>query len=213
MGWGWWVFLGVIAAIAWWLWRASNGHVGALARGVASGISGRAPAPTAEAVRSYADAIDKERRWVLLALDDPRRPPEGVPDPTYRRVAGEALLAMQDGAARFEVRSTGRYRTHGFRVSIPIVAGVRYHIGDQRVRAQSALQQVDAGRLLVTDRAIVFEGAQGNERLTWGQVADVEILIDGFRISRRSGSPRIYAVQFPDPRFAGAIEAMLERTA
>jgi hypothetical protein len=109
-----------------------------------------------------------------------------------------------------EMRSTGRFRTGGASISIPIVKGVRYRIGSGTIRTQKEWQATAQGRLLVTDRALVFEGGDKNERVTWTQVANVELLIDGLIIHKRSGSPRTYVTVSPDPRFSAVVELMLE---
>jgi hypothetical protein len=111
-----------------------------------------------------------------------------------------------------EMKSSGRYRTGGASVSIPIMKGVRYRVGSGSIRTEKTLQATDHGRLLVTDKAIVFEGGGRNERITWVQVADVELMLDGFRIAKRSGPPRLYRVGAPDPKFAAVVEVMLART-
>jgi hypothetical protein len=41
-------------------------------------------------------------------------------------------------------------------------------------------------------------------------VANVELLIDGLIIHKRSGSPRTYVTVSPDPRFSAVVELMLE---
>lgn len=57
------------------------------------------------------------------------------------------------------------------------------------------------------------QAREKNERITWTQVADEELLIDGFTISKPSGPPRTYQVASPDPKFAAVVELMLSRTA
>jgi hypothetical protein len=129
----------------------------------------------------------------------------------YRPVTSENLLAIQDRAARMEMKSTGRYKTGRISVSIPIVKGVRYRIGSGSVHAKKSWNVTARGRLLVTDKAIVFEGGDKNERINWTQVANVELMSDGFIITKRSGPQRTYQVASPDPKFAAMIELMLAR--
>jgi len=60
---------------------------------------------------------------------------------------------------------------------------------------------------------IVFEGVEKNERITWTQVANVELLLDGFTISKRSCWPCSYQVGAPDATFGAVVDLMLARTA
>jgi hypothetical protein len=80
------------------------------------------------------------------------------------------------------------------------------------VRLAEKEQRVTAtGQLIVTDMAVAFEGDAKNERLTWRQVADVELLADGAKITKRSGPPRVYAFTRLDPKFAAVLLAMSKR--
>jgi len=160
----------------------------------------------------YIDAIETERQQMIKGEGRASLPIIDASTEGYRPVGKENLCAVQYGATRMEMKSTGRYRTNGASISIPIVKGVRYRVGSGTIRGEKTWQATDTGRLLVTDKAIVFEGDAKNERITWGQVADVELLKDGFSIAKRSGPPRTYAVDEPSPKFAAVIELMLART-
>lgn len=162
---------------------------------------------------AYSAEIDAVRQSLLTSSETASIPVLNAADYGYRPVAKENLLAVQNGATRMEMKSTGRYKTGGTSVSIPIVKGVRYRVGSGNIRTEKSWQATAHGRLLVTDKAVVFEGGAKNERITWTQVADVELLIDGFTISKRSEPPRTYQVAFPDPKFAAVVELMLSRTA
>jgi hypothetical protein len=139
-----------------------------------------------ERTNAYSTEIETFKQGLLTSTSTASLPVLQAADHGYRPVANENLLAVQDGATRMEMRSTGRYKTGGASVSIPIMKGVRYR---------------------------VFEGGAKNERITWTQVANVELLLDGFTIAKRSGPPRTYQVDSPDPKFAAVVELMLARTA
>lgn len=164
-------------------------------------------------IAAYSAQIDSIKQSFLASSNTASMPVLSAADFGYRPVAKENLLAVQDGATRMEMKSTGRYRTGGTSISIPIVKGVRYRVGSGRIRTEKSWQATARGRLLVTDKAIVFEGGKKNERLTWAQVANVELLLDGFTIAKRSGPPRTYQVGTPDAKFAAVVEIMLARTA
>lgn len=161
----------------------------------------------------YSSRIDAVKQSFLTGSDTASLPVLSAGDFGYRPVGKENLLAIQDGAVRMEMKSTGSYRTGGTSVSIPIVKGVRYRVGSGRVYSEKSWRATARGRLLVTDKAVIFEGDEKNERITWSQVANVEVLLDGFTISKRSGPPRTYQVFNPDPKFSAMLELMLLRTA
>jgi hypothetical protein len=78
--------------------------------------------------------------------------------------------------------------------------------------AEKAQQVAATGQLIVTDKAVVFEGDARNERLTWRQVADVGPLENGVMISRRTGKPRVYVFTKTEPRFSAVLWIMSHRT-
>ena len=166
----------------------------------------------AEQSAAYTAQIETAKRSLLTGSETASLPVLKVSDVGYRPVAKENLLAVQDGATRMELKSTGRYKTGGTSISIPIMKGIRYRVGSGSIRTEKSWQATANGRLLVTDKAVVFEGGDRNERITWTQIADVELLIDGFTIAKRSGPPRTYQVDSPDPKFAAVLELMLSRT-
>ncbi|KAF0116363.1 MAG: hypothetical protein FD150_533 [Rhodobacteraceae bacterium] len=165
-----------------------------------------------ERTNLYSAEIETFKQSLLTGSNTASLPVLQTSDYGYRPVASENLLAVQDGATRMEMKSTGRYKTGGASVSIPIMKGVRYRVGSGTIRTEKSWQATAHGRLLVTDKAIVFEGGAKNERITWTQVANVELLLDGFTIAKRSGPPRTYQVDTPNPKFAAVIELMLART-
>lgn len=161
---------------------------------------------------AYSNDIESAKRALLTSSNSASLPVLKASDVGYRPVAKENLLAIQNGATRMEMKSTGRYRTGGTSVSIPIMKGVRYRVGSGSIRTEKSWQATARGRLLVTDKAVVFESGDRNERITWTQIANVELLIDGFTIAKRSGPPRTYQVSSPSPEFAAVLELMLART-
>jgi len=165
-----------------------------------------------EQSNAYSSEVESAKQTLLTSSNSASLPVLKASDVGYRPVAKENLLAVQDGATRMEMKSTGRYKTGGTSVSIPIMKGVRYRVGSGSIRTEKSWQATARGRLLVTDKAVVFEGGDRNERITWTQIANVELLLDGFTIAKRSGPPRTYLVNSPDPKFAAVLELMLSRT-
>lgn len=160
----------------------------------------------------YLDAVDVARQSMVVGENRVSLPVLEASSIGYRPVGKEVVVNVQNDAVRMENKSTGRYSTNGASVSIPVVKGVRFRVGAGSIRGEKSWQATDTGRLILTDKAIVFEGSAKNERITWGQVSDVELLSDGFKVSKRTGPPRFYVTTRPDPQFAAALEFLLART-
>ena len=163
--------------------------------------------------KEYDAAIAQERSALLTGPSSASLP---VIEPSavgYRPVGGEKLIAIHDGISRMEFKSTGRYRSHGSSVSIPIVKGVRYRVGNTSVRAVKEWQATAIGRLLITDKAVAFESPERNDRMNWSQIASVELHVDGFTIAKRSGPPRRFVARNPDPQFAAILDIVASRIA
>lgn len=124
----------------------------------------------------------------------------------YRAVGKEKLLGIQGRVTLVEYASTGRYKMAGGSVSLPIANGVRFRVGAGQIERNKAWQATAKGRLILTDRALSFEGDNKNERITWSQIADVEVVLDGFRVYKRNGPPRLFAVDSPNPYFSAALQ-------
>ena len=124
-----------------------------------------------------------------------------------------AARLLHDGLSRREWKSTGSYSYGGASVSVPIAKGMRVRVGGGSVAREKAFQVTDRGRLLVTDKAVAFEGRERNERWTWGQVADIEIYKNGYAIHRRRGKPVTFTWSHAKPKVCAVIDLMLRRVA
>jgi hypothetical protein len=94
---------------------------------------------------------------------------------------------------------------HGYRpVSGEILFGVctTAQPAEERSSSKNGL-----GRLLVTNKAIVFEGRDKNERFTLAQIATVELFKDGFVLKRRNGKHRAFRTG-GDPEFLALVDAV-----
>ena len=134
-------------------------------------------------------------------------------DHGYRLVAGEKLLRVHEGLSRMEWKSTGRYSYGGASVSVPIAKGMRVRVGGGNIARERAFQATNQGRLLVTSKALAFEGRERNERWTWSQVADVEICKNGYVVHRRRGKPVTFTWGKAKPDVCAVIDMMLRRVA
>lgn len=160
---------------------------------------------------SYGVAINQHKQRLLGDENKLNIPTLDPFSHRYRCVAGESLLSIQRDVSKVEYKGTGRYSSRGASVSIPLGGGFRYRVGGASIQSGKAWQMTATGRLLVTDKAFVFESPQKNERITWGQVASVELMLDGFKVMKRSGPPRLFRVDNPDPGFAAIVELLLSR--
>jgi len=176
-----------------------------------------APAPSAHKMPAkskaeiYSDAVNLERNALLIVPDRASLPALDPIEYSYRPASGERLVAVETSVSRLELKSTGRYASGALSVSIPIMKGVRYRASTGRIASQKEWQVTDKGRLLLTDKAIAFEGSTRNERIPWSQISEIELMLDGYRIARRTGPPRVFAVDKPEPRFAALVDLMASR--
>jgi hypothetical protein len=163
-----------------------------------------------------ASSLDQVQDEIRALVGDKKRDDETsiwVYDPAafnYRAVGGEKVVGCLDGVQRVEVRNTGRY-FRGDRFWKSLMRGLlgrkkAYLIMGSPEQVAEKEQRVTAtGQLIVTDKALAFEGDAKNERLTWQQIADVKLLADDVEISKRTGPPRTYAFTLPDPKFAAVL--------
>lgn len=156
-------------------------------------------------MESFVDSERSTDDHMVLAI-----PALDASDYRYRRVGGETLYHVVEGVSRVEMKSTGRVASRGFAFSIPIVKGVRYRVNTGKIAAQKKMQVTDRGRLVITDKAVSFEGGNKNDRLTWTQIADIDFSLDGITVMRRTGAARMFAFDSEDYR-ASAIMMLLLR--
>lgn len=161
--------------------------------------------------KSFADALEAAWNEMRTGEKSATLPVLSTSEAGYRPVGGENLIALQEGVSRREMRSTGKYSTSGGSISIPLGGGVRYRVGTGSIRTEKAMTTVATGRLLLTDKAVAFESREGNTRLTWGQIADLNIARDGVVFHRRNGKPLIFATDSLDPKFAAAALLLRDR--
>lgn len=179
---------------------------------VLGGIMGAmADANSKKQAKVFADALEAAWQGMRTGDKSATLPVISASEAGYRPVGGENLVALQNGVARREMRSTGKYQTSGGSISIPLGGGVRYRVGTGSIRAEKAMTTVASGRLLLTDKAVAFESREGNTRLTWGQISDLNIARDGVVFHRRNGKPLIFATDALDPQFAAAALLLRDR--
>lgn len=129
----------------------------------------------------------------------------------YRPVSKETLLAVHDYV--LDINGVNRKRPIKTGVFTELFSLFRErhpeHITISNIPQN--LRKLFMGRLLLTDKAIVFECSARNERMLLTQVANVEFHLDGFSIAKRNGPPRFYEVSSPDPKFAAILHLLMSR--
>ncbi len=90
----------------------------------------------------------------------------------YQTAFQEKLLAVQEDVTLMEFTGSGLVRTGGVAVSMPVGEAGRYRVSSRSVRSRIAWQAVAKGRVLIADRAIIFDGDEMHERVTWGKVSE-----------------------------------------
>ena len=105
-------------------------------------------------------------------------------------------LSLDDGeichlaltAERHESRAVDASVTEGI-LSVRIARGVYYRLGsvsEERMN-RSALVRVDDGRIVVTNRRVLFEGRKGIESFPMRDIGSYQVHADGIVLERRSG--------------------------
>lgn len=107
----------------------------------------------------------------------------------YRLVAGEKLLAALD-ASLIEIVATGRNK------SFRSYDNTGYYLREK-------VEQVTAsGKLLVTTKALVFQGDLRSYRWLWSKVSNVDILPWTFKVHLRTGKPFTFSFTEHNLEFA-----------
>ncbi len=164
-----------------------------------------------KALRSLKKSIGSSREVLLSHANKAAVPLLDAAEFGYQTTFQEKLLAVQEDVTQMEFTGSGLVRTGGVAVSMPVGVAGRYRVSSGSVRSRRAWRAVAKGRLLITDRAIVFDGDGMHERITWGKVSEVETRVDGYEVIKLGEPPRTYAVSKLDTNFAAILELMLVR--
>lgn len=88
---------------------------------------------------------------------------------------------------------TTRVRYDGYVTSVRIMKGVRYRVGSYRpVReTRDVLRTLDEGRVYVTSKRVIFQGAALNKSVTYSSLLSVVPYSDGIELEKASGKPPV----------------------
>lgn len=164
------------------------------------------------ALRLLKERIGTARQALLTGSNTASFPLLDASAYSYQPMFQEKLVAVQEDVTLMEFNGSGLVRTGGLAISMPIGVAGRYKVSSGRIRSKKAWQPLAKGRLLLTDKAIIFESDGDDERITWGKVSVIETRLDGYEILIPGDPPRTYVVSELDTRFAAVLELMLIRT-
>lgn len=132
-----------------------------------------------------------DRYALLWHIENGQLPTIAVPIVLQR---GEVCHAVAD-AVWMELRTrTERVNYGGPVISVRICKGVRYRVGSVRVQriTRDELTPIDQGRLYVTNKRLIFDGAKKNTAIRYSSLIAFEPFGDGVVLEKASGkSPHI----------------------
>src|SRR5665213_518345 len=90
--------------------------------------------------------------------------------------------------------NTGSRVFSGF--SVPIGAGVYFHVGASQAGKVSGLLPIDVGAVLVTSQALYFGGQQRTLRISLSNVLRYEPYADGVGVCEAAGPPKVFVPDY-----------------
>ena len=81
-------------------------------------------------------------------------------------------------------------------LSVPLGAGIYYHIGASEARSVSRLLPLDVGEMLITTRAIYFGGQKRTLRIPINRVVRYQPYLDGVGVCESDGPPKVFAMDY-----------------
>jgi hypothetical protein len=138
-----------------------------------------------------------DRLSLLWRIENGQPPVYSVPINLQR---GETCHAVAD-AVWLEMRTrTVRTNYSGLSTSIRICKGVRYRVGTVRAQriTRDELTEIDRGRLYVTNKRVIFDGAKKNSTIRRSGLLAFTPFADGVVLEKASGKPSHLLVQSAD---------------
>ena len=109
---------------------------------------------------------------------------------------GEAVHLREQGALFEERVVRRRYGGGSAGVSIRIMKGVSYRIGQQKGRpvSETGIAPVSAGDLILTSKRILFHGDRKSFALKYENLLGGEMCTDGVRLTPNTGKPHLVRI-------------------
>lgn len=136
-------------------------------------------------------------------------------------VAGSSRVILKEGEVDYftavgslleerVVKSEVVGRSHG--ISIPIMKGIRYRVGQSRGKmvSERGIVPISSGDFTITNRRLVFSGDKKSVNAEFSKLQDIEFFSDGLRFSVTNRQLPV-TVQFEDARCAEVCRLYISR--
>lgn len=119
-------------------------------------------------------------------------------------LAGEQAHAVVDCSAYEDRSRTVGVSYAGLTLSLPIVSGVRFRVGQFGVNRQTLryAHQLGQGDLTVTNDRVIFRSSERAITARLTSIIDITAYKDGVSIQRTQGKPLTFVLNTPDEDFA-----------
>jgi hypothetical protein len=110
--------------------------------------------------------------------------------------SGEVPIFTAGKVTYAEERTVSTHtRTFGG-LSLPVGAGIYYHIGGSQGHQVSGLLPLDVGEMLITTHAIYFGGQKRTLRISLNHVVRYQPYLDGVGVCESHGAPKVFVTNY-----------------
>jgi hypothetical protein len=81
-------------------------------------------------------------------------------------------------------------------LSLPVGAGIYYHVGGSQGQQVSGLLPLDVGEMLITTRTIYFGGQKRTLRISLNHVVRYQPYVDGVGVCESHGAPKVFVMDY-----------------
>jgi uncharacterized tellurite resistance protein B-like protein len=143
-------------------------------------------------------------RFRLLAQIEAGQLPIVSPGITLQR--GETCHASLVCTHNEIRKQTKSYRYSGPTASVKIIGNIRWRVGQISVQriTQDVMMQLDSGTLYVTNKRLLFDGAQKSSAIALKKIIRFTVFSDGIKIEKDTGKDQ-YFIGSGDPEILGAV--------
>ena len=127
----------------------------------------------------------------------------------YRPVDGEQVIAVQRGVQSQSHQYTGSFQSDGTLHSFPVVNSFSAWLGLRPRRSHGSWSTTAQGRLLLTTRALVFEGDYKSLRIELVQIAAIDFSERRIRVTQRTGPATNFLVPELRHQFVARLQLAL----
>ncbi len=119
---------------------------------------------------------------------------------------GEACHASLDCTHNEIRKQTTSYRYSGPTASVKIIGPIRWRFGQVAVQriSRDVMTQLDSGTLYVTNKRLLFDGAQNSKSIALKKIIRFTVFSDGIKIEKDTGKDQ-YFIGSGDSEILGAV--------